>query len=316
MSAKTRPADPGARDPALEAALADALGGGSCRGAPQRSSSRRTIAVVGCGPVGPRSAPPAAVVVATPAIYAYQRVGSTMEVAHDLAAGGAPEGTLIFAARQEQGRGRLGRVWHSPEGGAYCSIILRPLRPTSEIPQLSLVAGLAVAETIRELTNTSPAIRWPNDVLVDGLKVAGILTESRSTNHDPRPSVVIGIGINVSTDPAGLPPNSTSLKKCQTLFGLFRPFKVSDTSTVAAEVYRRLMQWYHVWSRQGFAPIRQALRPWMGGFGQPVSITAGADQFTGTASDLDESGRLLVRLDHGILRPFDMGEVTLLRPHA
>ena len=112
--------------------------------------------------------------------YAFREVSSTMERAHALACDGAGEGTLVFAARQAQGRGRLGRRWESPDGGAYFSLILRPTRPPPEIPQLSLVAGLSAAEAIRELTALSPSIRWPNDVLLNGKKVAGILTEGTS----------------------------------------------------------------------------------------------------------------------------------------
>jgi BirA family biotin operon repressor/biotin-[acetyl-CoA-carboxylase] ligase len=230
-----------------------------------------------------------------------------MEIAHELAAQGTPDGTLVFAARQEQGRGRLGRTWVSPEGGAYCSIMLRPTRSPAEIPQLSLVAGLATAEAIRELTGLSPSIRWPNDVLINDLKVAGILVEARNN------AVVVGIGINVTTDPADLPPNSTSLQRCLT-----PSQKVSDTFPVeiAGQVYRRVLAWYDVWSRSGFAPIREALRPWIGFFGQPVHLTAGTEWFEGTASDLDEQGRLLVRLDSGLSRAFDVGEVALLRARA
>ena len=181
--------------------------------------------------------------------YAYQECDSTMDVARQLADEGAPEGTLVFAARQTKGRGRMGRRWESPEGGAYFSLILRPTRPPAEIPQLSLVGGLAVAETIYEQlkrasrprrapsrqgwsptgvpdaagdgapASVSPAvsIRWPNDVLVDGKKIAGILTEGssardpRSTNHEPRSYVVLGIGINVTTAPRDLPETATSL---------------------------------------------------------------------------------------------------------
>jgi BirA family biotin operon repressor/biotin-[acetyl-CoA-carboxylase] ligase len=262
-----------ARDPALEAALARACGAA-------------------------RQDPPV--------VYAFQRVGSTMEVAHELAAQGAPEGTLVFAARQEQGRGRLGRTWVSPEGGAYCSLILRTTRSPAEIPQLSLVAGLATAETIRNLAGVSPSIRWPNDVLIDGLKVAGILVEARNN------AVVVGIGVNVTTDPADLPANSTSLKKCQTRS---KAGTVSDASVVAVtgELYRRCRAWYDDWSRKGFGPIREALRPWISLFGQPVHLTAGTEWFEGTASDLDDSGRLLVRLDSGLMRACEVGEVTLLR---
>jgi BirA family biotin operon repressor/biotin-[acetyl-CoA-carboxylase] ligase len=232
-------------------------------------------------------------------LYAFRRVGSTMEVAHALAADRAPEGTLVWAARQDQGRGRLGRVWESPEGGVYLSLIVRPTRPASEIPQLSLVAGLSSAEAIHELTRLFPRIRWPNDLLLNNWKVSGILVEARSG------AVIVGIGINVATDPHALPETATSL----TAAGAAG----CDPYRLTGVLCRRYQAWYDVWVAQGFAPIREALRPWMSLFGQPIRIAAGSNRFEGTASDLDEHGRLLVRLDSGLIRPFEMGEVTLLK---
>ena len=238
-------------------------------------------------------------------IHAFQHVTSTMEVARELAADGAPERTLVWAARQEQGRGRLGRTWESPEGGVYLSLMLKPTRPMTEISQLSLVAGLATVEAIQRVTNLFCAIRWPNDLLLAGKKVAGILVEIRSgLRAQGSLYAVIGIGINVAVDPRELPEIATSLRAAGAS---------ADPYRLTGELCRRFAAWYDVWTRDGFGPIREALRPWIGIFGQPVHIAAGAERFEGTASDLDDSGRLLVRLDSGIIRHFDMGEVTLLR---
>lgn len=220
-----------------------------------------------------------------------------------MAAEGAPEKTLIWAARQEQGRGRLGRTWVSPAGGAYCSMILKPARPLEEIPQLSLVTGLAVAEAIQEITGLFASIRWPNDLLLNEKKVAGILVEARNG------AVIIGIGINVTTAPEALPDTATSLAAA---LGS-DPSLGSDPCKVTAEVCRRFKTWYDAWTESGFAPIREALRPWIGLFGHPVHLTAGNQRLEGTAQDLDEQGRLVVRLDSGVLRAFDVGEVALLR---
>ena len=231
-------------------------------------------------------------------VYAFQSVGSTMEVAHELAAEGAPEGTLVFAQRQEQGRGRWGRAWESPEGGVYLSLIVRPSRPQGEIPQLSLIAGLAMAKAILQTTNLFASIRWPNDLLLGGEKVCGILLEAKNG------TAVIGIGINVSTDPSGLPEIATSLHAAGA---------ACDPCELTGALCDQFDAWYDVWTKEGFGPIREALRPWIGLFGHPVQLTAGAEQLQGTATDLDEQGRLVVRLDSGIQRSFEMGEVTLLR---
>ena len=233
-------------------------------------------------------------------VHAFQRVASTMEIAHALAAEGVPEGALVWAARQDQGKGRLGRTWTSPDGGLYISIILRPTRAPAEIPQLSLVAGLAAAQAIQEHAKLFPSIRWPNDLLISGKKVGGILVEARDG------VVVVGVGINVTTKLEDLPDTATSLAAAG-------DEGERDLCKLTGELCRRLSEWYAVWQKEGFAPIREALRPWMGHFGHPIHITAGASRFEGTASDLDESGRLLVRLDSGIVRAFEMGEVALLR---
>ena len=231
-------------------------------------------------------------------LYAFQEADSTMETAHELAKKGAADGTLVFAARQTNGRGRLGRRWSSPEGGLYCSLIVRPTRPPVEIPQLSLVAGLAVAEALHELTGLFPAIRWPNDVLVSNRKVCGILVEAKAG------AAIIGIGVNVAAPLEELPDTATSLAA---------QGATCDRFQLTDLLYHRCMAWYEVWQREGFVPIREALRPRLGFFGHPVHITTGATQFEGTAADLDDAGRLLVRLDSGIVRTFEVGEVTLLR---
>ena len=303
-------------------------------------------------------------------IHAFASCDSTMERAHALARDGAGEGTLVFAARQTQGRGRLGRRWESPDGGAYFSLILRPTRPPAEAPQLSLVAGLATAEAIYEQmiamaagtgssdgglvaapgssersarptearsrskiflarpspslgtpwplgksTSASPgplrppkasppaatpvvSIRWPNDILLDGKKVAGILTET-STHH----YVVVGIGINVATDPKDLPDTATSLAASGA---------ACDPYLLTAALCSKLDGWYVVWTAQGFAPIRAALRPWLN-MGGVVRLTTGDSQVEGQATDVDNRGCLLVRLESGVVRTFEAGEVSLLR---
>ena len=234
--------------------------------------------------------------------YTYASVGSTMDVAKRLAEKGAPEGTLVLAERQTAGRGRQRRPWDSPKGGLYLSLILRPTRPTPEVPQLSLVAGLAAAEAVQEASGLSPCVKWPNDLLLRERKVAGLLVETSNG------AVVLGIGINVTTPTRLLPEAATSL--------VAEGWTRANPRTLAAALCRHLGAWYDICSSNSFAPIREALRPWMGHFGQRVSIASGSKRFEGTASDLDESGRLLVRLDTGILQAFEMGEVTLLRQGA
>lgn len=246
--------------------------------------------------------------------YAYQTVPSTMDLAHQLAQQGAPEGACVWAETQTSGRGRAGRAWTSPAGGIYLSLILRPTRDTREIPQLALVAGLAVAETIHDVTGLWGAIRWPNDVLLNNQKVCGILVEASSSDirqqtadssRNQNSYAVVGIGVNVTTAHADLPEGATSLGHW------INP--VLDRFALAATLFQFLDQNYQQWIRDGFAPIRAQLSRWIGLFGHLVQITTPKDQFQGQAVDLDEAGRLLVRLDSGIIRVVDMGETALLR---
>lgn len=138
-------------------------------------------------------------------VYAFDVVASTMDIAHALAQDGAPEWTLVWAQRQEQGRGQRGRAWMSPEGGLYCSIILRPTKPVVELPQLTLVVGEAVKQAIEEVTGLSLTIKHPNDLFLNGKKLCGILTERKTD------AVVVGIGININVPLSELPETATSL---------------------------------------------------------------------------------------------------------
>src|SRR5439155_23352590 len=130
---------------------------------------------------------------------------STQHVARDLARAGAPEGTIVIAERQTAGRGRLGRQWHSPTGlNLYCSIVLRPALPPGVVPQIALVAGTAAAAAIEAETGVRPAIKWPNDVLLGGRKIVGILVEMDSEVERVH-HVIAGIGVNLNAPRASFP---------------------------------------------------------------------------------------------------------------
>lgn len=134
-------------------------------------------------------------------IHSYQSVGSTNDVARDLARDGAPEGIVVLAEEQTRGRGRLGREWESPSGGVYMSIILRPRLKPDEAPRLTLTAAVAVARALGDL-GVDAMIKWPNDVHVGGRKIAGVLTEM-SAEVDRVNHVILGIGVNVNDCPEG-----------------------------------------------------------------------------------------------------------------
>ena len=233
--------------------------------------------------------------------HAFEAIPSTMDAAHALALDGAAEGTCVLAETQTAGRGRAGRAWVSPAGGLYASIILRPARNLREVPQLALIAGLAISDAIHEQTALDTVIRWPNDVLLRGRKVAGVLCEAKA--HTGAVAAVIGIGINVTTAAADLPPEGVSLAELAP--GI-------DRAALFASLCRRLDALYQQWNADGLAPLKPVLVQHMT-FGSIVHITSGNDAFQGQAQDADEQGRLVVRLDSGILRAVNVGEVTLLR---
>ncbi|MBI3324149.1 MAG: biotin--[acetyl-CoA-carboxylase] ligase [Candidatus Omnitrophica bacterium] len=236
--------------------------------------------------------------------YAFGSLPSTMDVAHQLAQAGTEEGSCVWAERQTAGRGRSGREWSSPSGGVYLSLILRPARGAVEVPQLALVTGLAAARAIHDLTGLAVAIRWPNDVLIDGKKVVGILAES-ATDQAGRRYVVIGIGINVATPVSELPAEAGSLAH-----GATPP---PSRFSVAAACLRHLERLYGQWAVDGFAAVRPQFVQWSGLFGRLVKVTTGQGTLEGQTLDIDEAGRLLVRLDSGLVRAFEAAEIRLLR---
>ena len=140
-------------------------------------------------------------------IIYFRETDSTNARAKYLAGDGTPEGTVIVAEKQTEGRGRRGRSWFSPPGeGIYTSVILRPPIPPNEAPKLTLLASVALAEALLSLTSLEVSIKWPNDILIRGREAAGILTEI-GAEMDRIDYVVIGVGVNVNTPSKGLPPD-------------------------------------------------------------------------------------------------------------
>ena len=234
--------------------------------------------------------------------------GSTNDEAAAWARAGAPAGAVVVADTQTRGRGRLGRRWHSPPGASlYFSVVLRPPLPPHRVPPLTLAAGVAVAEALTALDIT-PQLKWPNDVLLDGKKVAGILTEM-SSEVDRVHHVVVGIGVNLNTRdfPEELGAIATSA-------ALVRGIPVSRADFAAA-LCARLEHWVDRFVAEGppvvAAAWKQHARIFDDG-GRRVRVTAGRDVIEGVAEDLDDDGALRLRLDDGRTTRIIAGEVTPL----
>ncbi|MGI9951620.1 biotin--[acetyl-CoA-carboxylase] ligase [Moorellaceae bacterium AZ2] len=239
--------------------------------------------------------------------YYYDEVGSTNQVAKDLADAGAPEGTVVVAESQRSGRGRLGRSWFSPGGkGIWVSTILRPRVAPVQLPQLSLLAAVALREAIEETTGLRPGIKWPNDLLLRGRKIAGILTEMRA-EMDTTQYVVLGTGVNVNLGPDDFTPEIQSLA---TSLQLELGRKIARLPLLQALLYH-LERWYECWQEEGFAPVGQAWRRASITLGRPVRVMTPERVYEGRAVDIDEEGALLVKDAAGRLRRFNYGEISL-----
>lgn len=231
-------------------------------------------------------------------------VDSTNEEARRHADAGAPDRTLIWAERQLAGRGRRGRTWISPAGNCFSSLLLRPAVSPAVAAQASFVTALAVAETVAGLLPVGAAIacKWPNDVLVQGRKIAGILLESRTAPGAPGRVewLIIGTGINVASFPDGLDYPVTALAAEGSVASV-----VEVLETYAA----RLDHWLRVWASQGFAPVRTAWLRWADGIGAKVLVRLADGTLEGIFSALDESGALILTLADGSRRVITAGDV-------
>jgi len=241
-------------------------------------------------------------------VHSFDEVDSTNAVAFRLALEGAEHGELVVAERQTGGRGRRGRSWSSPGGlNLYASFILRPELLPQRAPELTLVAAVAVAESVRAAG--APAdIKWPNDLVVGGRKICGILTEL-SADPDRVQFVVLGIGVNLNARREDFPPDvaevATSLLE---LTG--RPV---PRAPFTAGLCRRLEEWLDVHGAEGFRPVRERWRALAITLGQEVLVKAERREIRGVAVDVDEDGALRVRTEDGTEERILAGDVEQVR---
>jgi BirA family biotin operon repressor/biotin-[acetyl-CoA-carboxylase] ligase len=228
---------------------------------------------------------------------------STQEVARELAVRGSGEPTAIVAEIQRRGRGRMGRTWASPIGGIYMSVILKPTISPSEALKLPLLAGVSVAEAIRRTCGVNPSVKWPNDVLLDGKKVAGILCEMDS-EVDRIHWVILGVGINVNSPiPEELLTTATSIKE---VCGRTMP-----RSHLLLELMDDLWSRYQDAQKNGFEPVLSRWRELSSTLGQWVVVSDGKETQEGLALDIDEEGALLLEGINGRIRRIISGDVSL-----
>lgn len=233
-----------------------------------------------------------------------RELSSTQDAAKVLAVQGAAEGTAVIAETQVAGRGRIGRVWASPPGGIYLSLILRPEIKPADALCLLLVAGVAVALAIEQLTGLKPRLKWPNDIIIAGRKAGGILAEMNA-EIDRLNYIVIGIGVNVNTEsfPDEIKGLATSLR-------IAGGEEVSRLKLVR-EILWQLELFYRIFQESGFETIRERWKGLSNTLGSWVSIMSGGQQQEGAALDIDHDGALIIKQADGIFTRVIAGELIL-----
>ncbi|ANE47940.1 biotin [Paenibacillus swuensis] len=222
-------------------------------------------------------------------------VDSTQRVAHEWVKEGAPEGAMVIAEGQTAGRGRMGRTWHSPQGkGVWMSLVLKPSVPLHLTPQLTLLSAVALCRAIKAVAPVDAGIKWPNDILIGGRKVAGILLES-SAEDERLQYVVAGIGVSV---------NLTSTDYPQELREIATSLRIAGGETVDRAVLIRtflqqLEYLYELYTEEGFAPIKSLWEALNVTLGHPVSISGATGVVEGVAMEIDDLGALLIKDNSG-----------------
>jgi len=232
----------------------------------------------------------------------FATIDSTNEEARRLAERGEPGPVWIQADMQTAGRGRRGRAWDSPSGNLAATLFLRPGKPAGDCAQLSFVAALAVSDALTAVSSAIDVrLKWPNDVLANGKKIAGILLESASAGRDTPSWLAVGIGVNLARFPDETEFPATSL----VALGARAPL-AEDFLTVLAAAFAK---WYEAWTGRGFAEIRDAWLARAAGLGTRIRARLQNEEIFGVFEGIDEKGALVLRTDMARARVIAAGDV-------
>jgi len=234
-------------------------------------------------------------------IEGHDEVSSTQDIVIALANDGGSEGMCVKARMQSEGRGRHGREWLSQEGNLFCSFLLRPHCSAQDVGQLSLIAGLSLIQAIEALgAHTTPILKWPNDVLIEQCKCAGILLETAITNDGNVDWVVLGLGVNIVSAPEGI---GYSLTQC--VEGDI------DADMMLNAFLEAMGRNYAQWQVSGFEQLRQDWLSRAHSKGDALSVKIGEHLVKGMFHDIDANGNLRLEQPDGNLRTIAAGEVYL-----
>ena len=237
-------------------------------------------------------------------IHYHEEVTSTMDIARELARGGCPAFSVVIAGRQTRGRGRLQRKWKSSDGGLYFTLVVRPDLPAIHSAWVNFAASLEMARVLRADYGVEAGVKWPNDILVSGRKLAGMLSEME-VEGDLITFVSIGMGVNVNNNTRGIEPPAISLKE---ILGREVPRK-----TLLA---RFLDRFENRMDHQSLESVIQEWKPYAVTPGQTVKIVTTRDIIEGVAVDVEPDGALLVRTDTGEIRRVVYGDCFHTGPSA
>ena len=223
-------------------------------------------------------------------LHYYEEIGSTNDEAFRLGLAGAPEGTALIANSQSAGRGRMQRVWHSPAGSnIYTSIILRPQIEPARAPQISILAGVAVADVLESYCPDRIKLKWPNDVLIDGKKVCGILSQMKTAASEVD-FIVLGIGINVNISYSQFPKEICNLA---TSLAIETGREISRQELIIS-LYENLGKWYKHLMQDGFGRVKEKWLSMSPMIGELVQVMFQEEAVSGKAIGIDEDGSLIL----------------------
>lgn len=233
---------------------------------------------------------------------------STQIIAHEEAQNDAPDGTIVIADEQTAGKGRLSRPWSSVAGkGIWMSVITRPHLSPQQAPQLTLVAAVAIVRAIEELTSVTPTIKWPNDILVNGNKMTGILTELQA-DPDRVKAVILGIGMNVNQELKDFPEE---LRMIATSLRIEEKHPVNRAELVA-KILEYLEYYITMYVDKGFAPLKLLWESYADSIGKRIRISTLKETYEATAKGISEDGRLEVELDDGSIRGIYSADIHII----
>lgn len=223
-----------------------------------------------------------------------------------LAEQGQAEGAVVIAEEQTGGRGRFGRQWFSPPGkGIWMSVLLRPDLPLQHTPQLTLLTGVAVCRAVRACSGADAGIKWPNDVLIDGRKVCGILLESTVEDHEVR-YCIAGIGVDVNFDPEDYPEDLTTIATSLKM----ETGQSVDRTKLTAAILTELEQLYFLYQKEGFGVISALWEALSVSMNREITVTNPHGVIEGKAIGLDPSGALIVEKHDGEHTLIISGEIS------